>query len=628
MDAVSIQGKTYRLDANLQIGNGGEGTVFKVKVDGEEVALKIYHEPNLAREQKLKALTSRTWNLPQSKITMPLDLALNYQKQVAGFTMPYLGIGFSEVRNLGNTKFRPINKINARNVAEIFLDGAKTLRQIHNQGFCIGDFNDLNVFFRGREMLYIEVDSWQFPNNPCFSGHQDFLHPDLYPMLDKMTNWKSGMELPFKAKHDIYSMWVMLFRSLYCVHPFGGTFKGMSKIRKRTENRISVFNPQVIYPEIAIKLDTYGSNTLLISSFQQVFDKGCDLGLDIIEQGLQELLSSLDNDGNYIGKQVTHHAVVTHIKTSMGVKAVEVLATRGPIVFSKLVEDTLWVIAFEQGQTVLYEKHPTRTLRRVELFAEISGAKFEIFDRKLLVNPPNEDTVMIVDISTNQIKPISTITTAIFSGSRKAIFRATEQAIYKIRGGNLIKCSFMGSNLIEIPIRNVLNNQTWFKAQTVSVKGVPTELIAGYSQFFREQLFWVGVDENFYDISLSKLDTTENLIDVAVFFSSTSILIRRITQYNGHEWLYTDVVDLEGELVYTSKVKMEDFGGTIHGNAYYANILLHATDEGILQEKPLEDYQKAFESTKGIVKEGDTLYLSVNGLLAVNHTTVRYIEID
>jgi len=237
MDVI-IGGKRVRLSS--QIGAGGEGTVFRGKVNGVELAVKVYHQPDAKRAKKLQAFLSKNWTLPEDKIALPLHLVYDSQGQtVIGLTMPLLGSGFEELTSLANKKYRASFRVNTKEIAGIFIDGWETVNLVHQNSLCIGDFNDLNGLFRGIEMLFIDVDAWQFDNFACPVGTEQFLAPELYGI-------DLSLKPVFKPEHDWYSYAVMLFKSLLLVHPYGGTHRDIKQLTQRAAKRMTVMSKDVI----------------------------------------------------------------------------------------------------------------------------------------------------------------------------------------------------------------------------------------------------------------------------------------------------------------------------------------------------------------------------------------------
>lgn len=624
---VVIRNKRYRLDQAQTLGAGGEGTVIKADIDGI-VAVKVYHQPTPLRERKLKSFVAKNWSLPKSKIALPIDIAFDAAgKNTVGLTMAYMGTGFEELISLSNKKYRTTYGVNARQVVEIFLDGAQTIKQIHNNGLVIGDLNDMNALFRGNEMLFIDVDAWQFEQFPCLVGSEQFLSPELY-----------GIDLTqraaFKPHHDIYSFWVLLFKSLYLVHPYGGIHKDYKKLTQRARARVSVYDTDVTYPKIALPLDTFGENQLT-ECFRKVFVQGEKITIDETIATLNGFLSRLDKQGNYIAKPVITVAPkpLIGVVARSGMKSTLLFQFAGQLVESLVQGETIYAIAYEQGQVVLY-KHKLGQLQRKELFAEPNGgARYQMQGDNLFVNLRGSNKVMVLDMSSDKPVAVGTFETDVFLANRRAMFRTTNKGYYRIINGMLMrgKVDVGAKNFDEELVLNAMTNQTWFTAQdVVSSDGKFITALCGFNQVMKRQLFWMLWGNQSFDLSLPELELNEALVDVSVKFSSQGVLIRRHTQQQGVDYIRAELVDNAGQVVFAApKMRLEDHpAGSLHGQAYSTNVLLHPTDSGILQEKLREQTFKTFDVTQGEVATGDALYIYQKGLLVVGDSYAKYIQLS
>src|SRR5262249_12003006 len=146
----------------------------------QKQAVKIYLTPSPERDQKLRDFLPYGQSLPPEVIA-PEQLAIDPQtNQVVGFTMRLLDSRFVEIRRLANTTFRAMAGLTARDLSTLFLNAHQTLSAIHKAGLVVGYLNDLNLMFYGPEMLFIDVDSFQFDKYPCMVGTEAFLDPALY----------------------------------------------------------------------------------------------------------------------------------------------------------------------------------------------------------------------------------------------------------------------------------------------------------------------------------------------------------------------------------------------------------------------------------------------------------------
>ena len=173
-----------------------------------------------------------------------------------------------------------------------------------------------------------------------------------------------------------------------------------------------------------------------------------------------------------------------------------------------------------------------------------------------------------------------------------------------------------------------MEKQTWFTVAKSSGDGKPT--VFGFFQVFRQQMYWLLRGHAVYDVHLAPLDAEESLIDRGVYFSNQGALIRRHTQERGVDYLRTEMINSAGKVIYTSaKIKRGDHPHpNLQGLAYATGILLHPTDNGIVQEKVEHGTFKTFSATRDFVQEGDTLELYESGLLAIGENQVRYLVLN
>ena len=625
---VVIDKAKVHLNQTDQLGAGGEGTVFKSSVNGNFVAVKVYHQPDPKRARKLQAFLAKSWTLPQSKIALPLHLVYDSKGQdVVGLTMPLLGSGFEELTSLANKKYRASFLVNTKTVTDIFLNGWETVDTIHQNGLVIGDFNDLNGLFRGTEMLFIDVDAWQFDTFPCPVGTEQFLAPELYGI-------DLSLKPVFKPEYDWYSYAVMLFKSLLLVHPYGGTHKDVKQLTTRATKRMTVFDRSVTYPKIALAPDLLDDD--LAHVFEEIFARGGrgPFPLNVLRSYSQSL-TECTSCGTYypasrkqcpVCNAKTIVIITKPVSVTKGVTMTDFIRTNGTIVFHKIVGTTIYVVAYESGKAVLYTKRGTLAPSRKELFNEIPGARYEMIDEVLIVNLPNTTELLLVDVSGDIVKPIMKSETAVYAGNRRAVFRTSDSMLFRIVSGNLMYGQLQNGQLIERHLRQVMADQTWFVVKQQETGEKPTA--CGFFQIMRQQMFWLVWEGRSYDnVPISELELGESLVDVSVRFSSQGAVIRRLTLFGGVNYIQTDMVDVNGKVVYSSpRVKQEDHPAPyLHGQAYSTGKLLSATDEGVVSEDVQNGQVKTFDATKGAVEEGDSLYTYQGGLLVVKDAAVIHI---
>lgn len=624
---VVINGRRVRLDKRQVLGSGGEGTVFRHQQNGQASAVKIYDQPTRERAQKLEEFVRHNWSLPD-QATAPQGLVYDQQGQVIGFTMPLLDIDAEEIRNLFNRKHRLSFGITTKDVATIFLDGLGSLNAIHKNGLVIGDFNDLNTLFARHQMLWIDVDSWQFGHFPCPVATEQYLDPLLY-----------GIDLSrhpmFQFGNDWYSFAVLLFKGLLLVHPFGGVHRKIKRLTARAARRVTVFDPEVTYPKIALSPDLLSDN--LAEVFDRYFSRDWREPFPrvLLEEYAESLTECNVCQTWYPATQrscpvcsaKTLVVIRQPIVTASGRKVVEqeLVRTQGPIVFVRVQGRTIYALAYEGGRIVLYTKRTEGTTRRQELFSILPGARFELMGDVLVVNPPASTNLFLVDISSEVPKPVAKTVTQVFAGNRRAVFRASQGKLFRIAGSTLLVGELRNGILIERPLRQVVEDQTWFTVDHQSLNPV----VFGLFQVFRQQRFWLIRKGGVYEVGVPQLETGEMLVDSSVKFGEQKVLLLRRTQKAGVDYLRAEEVDSEGKVTFSARDRWEDhpYPG-IHGQVFTRSILLHATNQGVVQEHLRETRFRTFEQTCGLVEAGDVLYRYQQGLLVAKEDSLVYLELE
>lgn len=623
---VRIDNRTIDISKLDVVGSGGEGLVVKAKLNGSQPnALKIYHQPSPERSRKLTAFFKQKWHLPLNKIALPQKPIYNLSgDMIVGVTMPYLGGGFEEVALFANRKARLMHGINTKLITEVFLDGLESLRDIHAQGLVVGDLNDLNVLFRGSEMLWIDTDAWQWGSFPCPVATLEFLDPSLY-----------GIDLSkkpvFEEINDWYSFAVMLFRSLLLVHPYGGVHKQYKSLQQRAKHNITALDKGIKYPKIAfspdILSDELADEFLKIFKHQQrgVFPKQL---LDMYLGNLTECPNCktyypMVRSGCPVCQERTLIIITEPVIETKHVRALQMFTTLGIIAYAKVQNNKLYIIEHHRETATLHTIKPNSTTKQAVLGKPVSGVRYALAGDLLVLNPLHSPKLSILDISRDPPQLLTKSVTEVFSPNRKAVFQVTQNKVIRMVRGNIMAMEKGGTGTIERHIKDGLPNQTWFSANAES----DDLQIFGLIQVLREQRFWYYHQGRHLEPKIPPLNQGEGLVDISVKFSSDSVLLRRKTQQNGVDYLRMDMIDEKGN-VKSRLMKMEDHpAGSIHGQSYIKGILIHATDEGILQERVAEGAFKTFSQTEPFVQEGDILFKYKKGMLVVGPNTATYLEL-
>lgn len=609
---VTINNKKVRLNTKNVIGVGGEATVFKHK--GQ--AVKIYTTPDALRDKKLRAMHTLAAKLPPEVIA-PQDLVFDQNgKQVIGFTMRLLDSEYVEIRKLASKKYRGMTGITARDVGSLFLKAGQILECIHQVGMIVGDFNDLNLMFHSNDVLYIDVDSFQFDQFPCLVGTEAFIDPALY-------GYDLSQSPHFKPENDWYSFAVLLFKSLLLTHPYGGVHNRVKLLPQRAMQQISVFDPSVKYPRIAYAPELLTDE--LHNIFEDWFSNGYRGVFDLA--ALQMYIHSLkvcpSCDATYPVNR-SHCpmcAAVVPVTMTQAAASKTLLQVQGEIVAWQVAGSMIRLIAHENGKAVYYQLKSMSLIYKLELFNALPTAKYAFSGDYLIVSPaPESDDLMVLDVSGTQPTALLKTTTEQF-GNEDRVFGANQQALYRVASGYLMRGQFRYGQLVEQPIMAVAENQTWLQVDPES------ERIFGYFRAFRNYTYWLLKDTKRFDVRLSPLEQTEFLIDMQIKFAASNVLIMRHTQLNGVERIRLDEIDNKGRLLQSLIINEVSDLIPLDAHAYAQNALVYATDSGIVNEQLDTRASKTFVQTEPVVQQGDRLFAYERGLLTLSDKRVLHLTV-
>lgn len=613
MDIV-IDGQKITLNNQDTIGIGGEATVFK---RGQE-AVKIYLKPDVQREQKLRAMLPKTPTLPSTVIS-PQKLVLNQKRnpQVIGFTMRLLEGEYTEIRQLASRKYRATSGINTQAISQLFMTTGETLRQIHQAGMVVGDLNDLNLMFKGSELLFIDVDSFQFEQYPCAVGTEAFIDPLLYGV-------DLGAKPAFQPIHDWYSFAVLLFKSLLLSHPYGGVHPHVKLLTQRAHQKMSVFCADVIYPKIAYSLDLLSDD--LANVFDQWFTQGHrgEFPLDQLQLYAASLRKCAFCGEPYPMQRARcpHCATLIPAATlAQASNARTLLRTTGKIVAWTIVDHEIRVICHEDGKAVLYTLTGERQTGRVELFNAIPNATYGFFDRYIIISPNIEsDDLFIIDTDGGKAIGKTKTSTGLY-GNRERVFATSTKALYRLSNGYLMRGEMRFDQWVEQAILAIVEGQTWLRVDP------KRERIVGYFRIFNQYTYWLLNQGERIDLAVPELMSGEFLIEATVKFSESSLLLLRLTQLNGVEQIRLDEFNLHGNLL-NSQIRQEiDLFNPLDSVTYATHQLLFATDQGVIKQHLLTQQQTTFPQTEKVIHGGDRLFTYGQGLIALNEQRLIYLTV-
>lgn len=269
---VYLGGKRITLSSSMLMGQGGEAEIFSLKEvlsAGEALALKVWMPPDhpafagsdreALRNQQAAAARIREYgeklrHFPRGlppQVIQPRELALSGAQEVVGYTMELLE-NTEPLRVFGQRHYRLSKGIEAPAVLRLFKALHATLRAAHRAQVVVGDFNYLNVLVRGETPYLIDTDSFQYGKWLCRGFTTRFVDPLICDPAERLP----VQVRPHSALTDWYAYALMLFECLMFVGPYGGVYRPLKKSDvipedSRPLRRISVFHPQVVYPQKA-----------------------------------------------------------------------------------------------------------------------------------------------------------------------------------------------------------------------------------------------------------------------------------------------------------------------------------------------------------------------------------------
>jgi serine/threonine protein kinase len=252
-----------RIILDTEVGSGGEGAVYRVQGNPDQVA-KIWHNPTPRSGEKIavmvrqrpavsvssggrgRPLFGARVNRAHAPFAWPDDALYDDSGRTVGFLMPYVDLSqYRESQAFFNpaARRRTEQELNttfgdsdlllmARNLAE-------AVRQIHAAGHVIGDVNEKNLLINARsEVIIVDIDAIQIsdPNGGrlyrCTVGREDYTPPRLqgvrYSEIDRETN------------DDLFGLAVLIFKLI-----MGGYHPYMSRIAPDDEDAITELGEKI-----------------------------------------------------------------------------------------------------------------------------------------------------------------------------------------------------------------------------------------------------------------------------------------------------------------------------------------------------------------------------------------------
>lgn len=197
------------------LGAGGQGEVYRARMDGQDLALKWYFAVTLDRDPRLRQRLERAIlrGAPSDRFLWPIQIVAAPGTPGFGYLMPLREPRFKGLVDLMTGRADP-------SFAALATAGFELVQNyylLHSRGLCYRDISFGNVFFDPAtgEVRICDTDNVdENGQEGGVSGTPDFMAPEIV----------RGEASP-SAQSDLHSLAVLLFYILHIHHPLDGRAK-------------------------------------------------------------------------------------------------------------------------------------------------------------------------------------------------------------------------------------------------------------------------------------------------------------------------------------------------------------------------------------------------------------------
>ncbi|HXF62912.1 MAG TPA: hypothetical protein VNK95_14910 [Caldilineaceae bacterium] len=194
------------------LGGGGQGEVYRAKVQNQPLALKWFFPHYLRQDNRLRERLERAIQIgaPSDRFLWPLELITAPGTSGFGYVMALREARFKGMADLVTRRVEP----SLQALATIGFELAHSYLQLHAKGLCYRDISFGNVFFDPAtgEVRICDNDNVDIDGQPgAIGGTARFMAPEIV----------RGEARP-STQTDLFSLAVLLFYLLMNHHPLEG----------------------------------------------------------------------------------------------------------------------------------------------------------------------------------------------------------------------------------------------------------------------------------------------------------------------------------------------------------------------------------------------------------------------
>ncbi len=278
-------------DSSLKkIGQGGEGVIYLVVLNGQKYAIKKYYKPNENLHKKIKAMLDKAPDdsvqriNSQTFIQLAWPVGLCYEGSLfCGFVMPYVDLNHTNTLDfyLDPRLFK--EKFGSGNLSltfkiEIARNLAGVVKLLHSKGHFFIDFKPQNVRVYDRYHLIslIDCDGFSIEGStgerfPANGYSSEYIYPEA------LQKNKRPQELGIKQ--DLFALSVVIFQLLnYGIHPFSGIITPGDSATTTDDKVAQGYYPYGLSGHPRIKPLNYSAHSFLPTNLRVLFDKAFSSG--------------------------------------------------------------------------------------------------------------------------------------------------------------------------------------------------------------------------------------------------------------------------------------------------------------------------------------------------------------